>query len=62
VEKGIKSLASLVSINKSVLQFLDILEVFRDLSVMEWNFRILVPRILIFFSSFIIIIGSKEVK
>jgi hypothetical protein len=43
-QKNIKSLASLISTTMLVLQFLDTLEEFRDLSIMEWNFRILVRR------------------
>jgi hypothetical protein len=38
----LSNLAATITSNKLVLQFLDILEEFRDLSVEEWNFRALV--------------------
>jgi hypothetical protein len=35
----LSNLASVISNNKMVILFLDILEEFRDLSLEEWNFR-----------------------
>jgi hypothetical protein len=37
-------LVATITSNKLVLQFLDILEEFRDLSLEEWNFRALVHK------------------
>jgi hypothetical protein len=38
----LSNLAATITSNKLILQFLDILEEFRDLSLEEWNFRALV--------------------